>query len=139
MSTKSKCEFAASKILALLNNRGLKPAEKKLVKRFSGSPNIGEETPDLITKFECSLKEFRTAEVQFEFFEFGFFEKRYELKIIFELFKKGTFLGIGKESKKFEFRLNPYEFIDDQLIVKDEEALQKALDSYLKTMGFPSD
>ena len=135
MSTKSKCEFVASKILALLNNRGLKPAKKKL----SREPDAREEIPHLNTKFECSIKEFNTAEVQFEFFEFGFFERKYELKIIFELSKEGTFLGLGKKSKKFEFRLNPDEFIDDQLKVKDEEALKKTLNSYLRTMGFRSD
>ena len=140
MSTKSKCEFAASKILALLNEALLNEKVLKAAKkRFARSTEASEEIPHLNTKFECSIKEFKTAEVQFEFFEFGFFEKKYELKIIFELFTKGTFLGLGKESKKFEFKFNPDEFIDDQLKVKNKEKLKEILNSYLRTMGFPVD
>ena len=55
------------------------------------------------------------------------------------MYKEGGFLGKGKESKRFEFNLNADEYIDDGLRVKDEAALQKVLNGYLKTLGFPSD
>jgi hypothetical protein len=53
--------------------------------------------------------------------------------------KEGGFLGKGKESKRFEFNLNADEYINDQLKIKDEAALQKVLNGYWKTLGFPSD
>ena len=62
------------------------------------------------------------------------------VKIEFILvYKKGGFLGKGKESKRYEFNLNADEYIDDELKVKDETALQKIMNGYLKTLGFPAD
>jgi hypothetical protein len=62
------------------------------------------------------------------------------VKIEFILvYKEGGFLGKGKESKRFEFNLNADEYIDDGLRIKDEAAFLKVLNSYWKTLGFPSD
>ena len=62
------------------------------------------------------------------------------VKIEFILvYKEGGFLGKGRESKRFEFNLNADEYIDNQLKVKDETALQKIFNGYWKNLGFPSD
>jgi len=141
MTGQSKDDAIADKIFDFFSSKGV-PSKKGLRGRGAGDYHY--------RKFESQVEGVKALEIKVSRIgtsggiggTIGNIAKTIgpqRVKIEFELvYKEGGFLGKGKESKKFEFNLNADEYIDDGLRVKDEAALQKILNGYLKTLGFPS-
>jgi len=146
MTGRAKDDVIAEKIFDLFSSRGF-PSKKGLRGRGEGDYHY--------RKFESPFEGLKAVEVKVSRRGAGGWRAGgiegtigdiakalgpQRVRIEFELvYKEGGFLGRGKESKRFEFGLNADEYIDDELMVKDEAAFQKVLNGYLKTMGFPSD
>jgi hypothetical protein len=142
MTGQSKDDAIAEKVFDFFSSRGF-PSKKGLRGRGAGDYHY--------RKFESQVAGVKAVEIKVSRIgtsggiggTIGNISKALgpqRVKIEFELVhKEGGFLGKGKDSKRFEFNLNADEYIDDGLRVKDEAALQKILNGYLKTLGFPSD